>query len=210
MAITNTTPMPKQKTPKSNYAFIDAANLHRGTKDEGFAIDYHRLRVWLSDKFQIEKAFLFIGLMPEHSDLYTNLQEAGYILVFKPTVTDPAGKVKGNCDADMVLHIAIGVFENAFQQAVLVTSDGDFYSTVEFLQKRQQLAQIVSPSPKCSILLKRTGAPITYLHDIKKHIKYKKVNKKEKPPVPTTQHKGLFRGDSENKIARRKRQRQAH
>jgi len=28
------------------------------------------------------------------SDMYRSLQEAGYILIFKPTVTDPDGKVK--------------------------------------------------------------------------------------------------------------------
>ena len=184
---------------KKTYAFVDGANLHKGVDDQGWAVNYRRFRTWLFEKLKVQKAFLFIGLVPGNSRLYTSLQEAGFILIFKPTITNVDGKVKGNCDADMVLTIVSGAYEKKFDKAVLVTSDGDFYSTVEFLQKRKMLTRIVSPSLKCSILLKRTNASITYIGEIKNLVEYKQsfsTNKKKKPPMKTKHHKGLFRNDS--------------
>lgn len=174
---------------KTVFAYIDGANLYNGVKDQGWLLDYKRFRVWLSDKFGVTEAKLFIGLDPKQSHLYQALQQYGYVLAFKPTVTDITGKIKGNCDADMVLQIVSDTYENIIDSAVVVTSDGDFYSTIEFLQQKQRLSRIVSPSPKCSILLKRTNAPITYLHEIKSRVQMKK------PPAKTKQRKGLSRGD---------------
>jgi len=186
------------KQAPNNYAFIDGANLYNGVKEQGWLIDYKRLRKWLADKLDVQNAYLFIGLMPKNSDMYRSLQEAGYILIFKPTVTDPDGRVKGNCDADMVLHIVSNTYEDKFDQAVLITSDGDFYSTVEFLKKRDKLKRLLSPSPNCSILLKRLGVGITYLHDIKPLIEYKK----KKPPMKTKHHQGSFRSNPAPNVAK--------
>lgn len=33
-------------------------------------------------------AFLFMGLIPKYGEMYKNLQQAGYILVFKEVVYD--------------------------------------------------------------------------------------------------------------------------
>ncbi len=68
---------PKQK----NFAYIDAANLHKGIGDLGWKLDYRRFRIWLKEKYGVERAYLFIGLVPKHKALYTHLQEAGFILV---------------------------------------------------------------------------------------------------------------------------------
>lgn len=171
-------------------AFVDGANLYVGVKREGWAVDHRRFRVWLEEKFGVTKAYLFIGLIEQNTELYHDLQEAGFSLIFKPTVVGADGAVKGNCDADMVLRIVSGAYEGAFDTSVLVTSDGDFYSTVEFLQKRDMLARIISPSPNCSILLKRTNAPITYMHEIRRLVEYKK----KRPPAKTEHRKGSFRG----------------
>lgn len=170
-------------------AYIDGANLYNGVRDQGWMLDYKRFRVWLAEKLGVTKAQIFIGLDPRQSRLYQRLQEFGYVLIFKPTITDLDGKIKGNCDADMVLHIVKDLYESPDSRAVVVTSDGDFYSAVELLLDKGRLARIVSPSPKCSILLKRTNAPITYLHELKTHVEMKK------PPAKTKRRKGLSRGD---------------
>ena len=185
------------KGVKECWAFVDGANLYAGTKREGWAVDYRRFRVWLQEKLGVTKAYLFLGMIEDNVGLYRKLQEAGFILMFKPTVVGADGAVKGNCDADIVLHVAVGVYEKSFDRAVLVTSDGDFYSTVEFLQSRDLLERVVSPSPHCSILLKKTGAPITYLRDIRKLIEYKK----KRPPAKTEHRKGSYRGVTPKSIA---------
>ena len=155
------------KPKGNNYAYIDGANLHKGVRSLGWALDYKRFRIWLTEKYGVKAVYLFIGLIPKYKDLYTYLQESGFTLVFKEVVYDGEGKPKGNCDADLVLRVAQDAYEHKFDKAVIVASDGDYAGLVKFLQERQQLLGLVSPSneQKCSILLKRTGVKIAYIND---------------------------------------------
>jgi len=150
---------------ENNFAYIDGANLNKGVKDLGWVLDYKRFRVWLSEKYSVVRAYLFIGLVPKYKDIYTFLQEAGYTLVFKETTCDGEGKIKGNCDADLVLHAVCDVYETKFDEAVFVSSDGDYAGLVKFLQAKGKLKVVLSPNNKCSVLLKRTNVPIAYLNN---------------------------------------------
>jgi len=154
-------------------AYIDGANLHKGVEDSEWKLDYARFRAWIRQKFGVNEALLFIGLMQKHAGLYTSLQSAGYKLVFKEVVIDGAGKAKGNCDADLVLRAARDHFERGIRSAIIVSSDGDYSSLVRFWMEKGVSCTIVSPAPvkRCSILLKRTGAPIVYLEDVKHKIR---------------------------------------
>lgn len=109
------------------------------------------------------------------------MQEYGFTLVFKEIVYDGDGKPKGNCDADLVLQAARDTFENKFDSAVIVSSDGDYAGLVNFLQEKKKFMTILSPSnqKKCSILLKRTGAKIAYINDQRSHFE---LTQKEKAP----------------------------
>ncbi|MBU4369957.1 hypothetical protein KKG58_04350 [Patescibacteria group bacterium] len=90
------------KKQENNYAYIDGANLHKGIKELGWKLDYKRFRIWLSEKYGVVRAYIFIGLISKYKDLYTYLQESGFTLIFKEVVYDGSGKPKGNCDADLV------------------------------------------------------------------------------------------------------------
>ena len=130
-----------------NYAFIDSQNLHLGVKEQGWDLDFARFRVYLSDKFNVEKAFLFIGYVPGNEGLYKFLQEAGYVVIFKPTLTvRKKGNVviKGNVDAELVLHTMIE-YSN-YEKAVIVTGDGDFRCLVEYLEDNGKLARLIIPN----------------------------------------------------------------
>ncbi len=164
------------KKNRNNCAFIDAANLHQGIENLGWSLDYARFRVFLKDKYSVSKAYIFIGLIPKNKDLYTKLQEAGFTLVFKEVIFDGEGKAKGNCDADLVLKAAQEAYENAFEKAVIVSSDGDYSSLVKFLLSKNKLKAILSPAmaKRCSILLKRTNAPIAYINDQRTVLEYPK------------------------------------
>ena len=100
----------------------------------------------------------------------TLLQEVGFTLVFKETTYDGNGRAKGNCDADLVLRVACDTYENIFDKAIIISSDGDYASLVKFLQEKSKLLAILSPSNHCSILLKRTSAKITYLDRVRSKI----------------------------------------
>ena len=154
---------------ENNFAYIDGANLYNGIKSSNWELHYQRFRVWLLEKYSIQTAYLFLGLISEYKDLYTRLQKDGFILVFKDVIYDDNGKPKGNCDADLVLHVVRDFYERKFDRAVIVSSDGDYASLVKFLQESKRILSILSPyqAEKCSILLKRTGVSISYLSEQK-------------------------------------------
>ncbi|MBU1037315.1 NYN domain-containing protein [Patescibacteria group bacterium] len=166
----------------NNFAYIDGNNLYRGVNNSGWKIDFFRFRRWLTDKYHINRAYYFIGLIPKEKNLYTALQEAGFTLVFKEVVYNGQSEAKRNCDADLVLQAAKDVYENSCDKLVLVTSDGDYACLVKFLQSKNKIQVILSPGiqEKCSILLKRTSVPITYLNDVKNKISLKVI---EKAPI---------------------------
>jgi len=180
----------------NNCAYIDGANLHKGVKELGWDFDYGRFRVWLKDKYKVTHAYLFLGFIPKYKNLYTKLQEQGYTLVFKDVTYGSDGQVKGNCDADIVVKVMEDAYENQFEQAVLVSSDGDYASLVNFLLNHSKLEVVLSPSlpNKCSLLLKRTGARIVYISD-QKSILSSGIPNMRKPPTRKGSRKGSSRGD---------------
>src|SRR3989338_1831501 len=166
---------------ENNFAYIDGANLYKGVENSGWRLDYHRFRVWLSEKYGVKNAYIFLGLIPKYKELYKYLQEAGFVLVFKEAIYDDHGEPKGNCDADLVLQAARDTYENRFDKAVLVSSDGDYASLVKFLLERRKFPIVLSthPKDKCSILLKRTGVRISYINEQRSHLE---LAQKEKAP----------------------------
>ncbi|MBI2631098.1 NYN domain-containing protein [Candidatus Nomurabacteria bacterium] len=138
----------------------------------GWELDYKKFRVWLTDKFSITRAYIFLGNIPKYSNLYAHLQECGYTLIFKEVVYDGEGKAKGNCDADLVLKTVQEHYENGYDNAVIVSSDGDYASLIIFLMSKNKLKAILSPAneKKCSVLLKRTGAKISYINNQRSNI----------------------------------------
>ena len=157
----------------NNFAYIDGANLHKGVADLGWKLDYQRFRILLKEKYHVTRAYIFLGLVPKHKDLYTNLQEAGFTLVFKETTYNDDGKIKGNCDADLVLKATVDYFEKNYDKAVLVSSDGDYACLVKFLKERDAFFSIVSPGNKCSFLLRKLNTQLVYLNTQRERLKYK-------------------------------------
>ncbi|MEK7504710.1 MAG: NYN domain-containing protein [Patescibacteria group bacterium] len=150
----------------NNFAFIDAQNVHLGIKTLGWELDWKKFRIYLKDKYKVTTAYLFVGFIQTNQDLYSMLQKAGYVLIFKPIIFDNDGKAKGNCDADLVLRTMIELPN--FDRAVIVTSDGDFYSLIRHLRENNKLSMVLSPYIKtCSKLLRKEAKDkINYLNDL--------------------------------------------
>lgn len=145
--------------------YIDGNNLYRSAKELGFDIDYKKFRGWLRQKYNPVNVYLFIGLVPSRTLFYEHLQECGFILIFKQTIT-VAGIVKGNCDAELVLKTTSDFYTKAFSTCILITGDGDFGCLVEFLQTNKAINLIISPDEKkCSILLKNKNTEVTFLNE---------------------------------------------
>jgi uncharacterized LabA/DUF88 family protein len=145
-----------KKTKNIIYAFIDSQNLNLGVKSSGWTLDFAKFRVYLDEKYKVEKAYLFIGQIAGNEKLYTYLQESGYILIFKPTLEFKKNKsqvTKGNVDAELVLHAMIQ-WDN-YDKAIIVSGDGDFYCLIEHLDDNSKLEKIIAPNHKYSSLLRK-------------------------------------------------------
>jgi uncharacterized LabA/DUF88 family protein len=155
---------------ESNYAFIDGQNTHLGIKSLGWRMNWKKFRVYLKDKYQVSLTFIFIGYTPSNKELYKKLKKDGFVLIFKPTIQDTKGNIKGNCDADLVLCTMVEI--DNFDKAIIVTSDGDFYSLVKYLYQEDKLKVVLSAHIKtCSGLLKiEAKESIFYLNTIKDKI----------------------------------------
>jgi len=73
---------------QNNHAYIDAANLYRGTKSLGWELDYVRFRIWLKEQHCVTHAYIFIGYITKNDELYKKLRNARYCLIFKETVAN--------------------------------------------------------------------------------------------------------------------------
>ena len=138
------------------FAFIDSQNLNLGVQSMGWKLDWRKFRQYLRNKYNVDKAYLFIGQVAGNESLYTFLQESGYILIFKPTLYRRAENkiiIKGNVDAELVLHTMIQ-YEN-YKQAIIVTGDGDFHCLIEYLEENGKLLKILAPTNHYSSLLRR-------------------------------------------------------
>lgn len=75
---------------------------------------------------------------------------------FKPVLPNGKDGVKGNVDADLVLQAMID-YSN-YDKAILISSDGDFYSLARYLYDNKKLLAVLSPSrKKCSVLLRKSA-----------------------------------------------------
>ena len=179
------------------YAFIDSQNLNLGVRSQGWILDFKKFHDYLRYRYGAKKIFLFIGLLPENVNLYNSLSNYGYHLVFKPVVKtikkDGTVEVKGNVDAELVLHAAAIEYKN-FDQAIIVSGDGDFACLVEFLAERDKLSRVITPSLRYSKLLKNWSGQIVNLAPLKHKLAYHKkssVGDSRKPAAKTSRNNYL-------------------
>lgn len=197
-------PFRKKKPVKqlANYAFIDSQNLNLGTQKMGWKMDWKKFREWLRDEYNVEKAFMFIGYMPDYESLYDQLHSQGYLVVLKPTLemfhtedsngngngngqksdgkddkSEEKKTAKGNVDADLVLHV-MKEFKH-YDKAVIVSGDGDFYTLIEYLDQKGKLLHLMTPNWQYSSLLKPFEKYIVRLDQKKSELRYPDYRKRK-------------------------------
>lgn len=187
--------MGKKKKQQNNFAFIDSQNLNLGTQRMGWKLDWRKFRKYLQDKHNVTHAYMFIGYMSDNEALYEYMHELGYLVVLKPTIdvtTSSEGKdgkpddgkekhmIKGNVDAELVLY-ALKEMPN-YDQAIIVSGDGDFFSLAEYLEEQGRLKHILTPNWQYSTLLKIFEDKIIRMDQMRKQLAYhdRKGNKNKK------------------------------
>jgi uncharacterized LabA/DUF88 family protein len=186
----------------NTYAFIDSQNLNLGTQRMGWKLDWRKFREFLDKKYGVTHAYMFIGYMSENEALYEYMHELGYLIVLKPTIDVTASQeggqktetssddktkggedkekekpaVKGNVDADLVLY-AMKELPN-YDEAIIVSGDGDFLGLVEYLQQQGKLAHILTPNWQYSSLFKPYESQIVRLDQLRRQLAYHDRKKK--------------------------------
>lgn len=171
--------MAETKTPRV-YAFIDSQNLKLGVGNniknsegeityKGWKIDYRKFRLYLKNKYGVSKAYFFIGNIPGRESFYRALQEMGYIVVLKPTMPyreNGIRNTKGNVDAELVLY-ASALTYSKYDQAIIISGDGDFLCLAEYLDAENKLLKILAPNTNYSSLLNKFANKISVISKLK-------------------------------------------
>lgn len=104
------------------------------------------------------------------------MQQAGYIVVFKPTLEYKKGKkkfTKGNVDAELVLHAMIEL--KNYDKAIIVSGYGDFHCLIEYLDNTEKLQNVMIPNRnKYSALLRKFRSYFVYMDRLEKKLGKKK------------------------------------
>ncbi len=196
----------------TNYAFIDSQNLNLGVRNdvilksgklvyEGKRLDFKKFRHYLRERYDVKKAYIFIGMVPGNEPLYTYLQNAGYTLIFKQTTWfyDQDGKVivKGNVDTDIVLYAA-AKFVGEYDKAIFVSGDGDFLSLYQHLEELNKLGLILVPNRyKYARILNHYRTQLRFVSDLKS-LFLPNVNKKTRSDGRNTSLGLPGQGDNTN------------
>lgn len=153
-----------------NYAFIDGQNLHMGTtlSKPTWSIDLTRFRVYLKEKYNVQKAFYFLGYVQEkYQPLYESIQSAGFILTFKEHNPAMMSLKKGNVDTDIVFEVMRRLYKHEpFNKIILVSGDGDYYRLVQFLMQEDKLGKVLFPDGKRASSLYKKDLKTLYCVDI--------------------------------------------
>ena len=89
----------------------------------------------------------------------------------------PNGTVKGNVDAELVLHAMIE-YPN-YDKAVIVSGDGDFYCLVEYLEKQNKLLKIMASNKHFSGHLRKYFHFIIRVDRLQKSLELSRPNDKK-------------------------------
>ncbi len=147
-----------------NLAFIDGQNLYMATtkrETNPWKIDLARFRIYLEQKYHVAQAYYFLGYVQDtNQELYEEIQNAGFILIFREHNPAMLGKKKGNVDSDVIFHIMKKIYKKEdFDKVILVSGDGDYKLLVDFLIKENKFEKILFPDGKrASSLYKKLGS----------------------------------------------------
>lgn len=132
-------------------------------------------------------------LSEDQQDLYSSLQKAWFIVVFREHSSALKGKKKWNVDVDIVFEIMRRLKDdNDFEKLVLISWDGDYIKLVKYLIKQEKLLKILFPNSMYSSLYKSlvTQYGMTlWEKSLRKKLSYTWKNEHKKKEKLTTKNK---------------------
>jgi uncharacterized LabA/DUF88 family protein len=133
-----------------NYAFIDGQNLKLSTESctQPFTVDLKKFRIYLNDKYNVSRAFYFMGFyVKENDELYKLLITCGYEVVFRDHSEYALSRKKGNVDTEIVFKMMTCYIDDAVaEKYLLVSGDGDYFQVVQYLISKDKFLKLLIPS----------------------------------------------------------------
>ena len=142
--------MISEKSGANIQVFIDGQNLYMGTtraKRAPWKVDFAKFRRLLEEEYGVTRARYFMGTFkPEEQKLYDNLRRWGFEVVFRKCPAGALSAKKGNVDTDIVLAMMKESGRDEEFKAILVSGDGDYAETVDYLMQKGQFLKLLVPS----------------------------------------------------------------
>ncbi|NHJ24628.1 MAG: NYN domain-containing protein [Candidatus Lokiarchaeota archaeon] len=158
--------------------FIDHANFFHNLEKHHIRINYAKFKEFLSNKFHLVGAFIYMGFPPE---LYPKkrrfikyLDAQGFVIQSKEIKVSPNGK-KAQKGVDIYIYRDIVELaeEDSYDKAILVSGDSDFVDIIKRLQELKKDYEIWGFRESISNQLIRIAGDfkVHYIEDILPEIK---------------------------------------
>ena len=154
------------------YAFIDASNIHYGSKDAGFTVDYAKLKSYLTSRFSVSRLFYF-GAIDEAKEeeliFKEELLSLGYELKLVHLKIFKDGRKKADTDSRMTFEMMKMLDE--YDRAVVLSGDGDFYWILEYIRGVKEKVWLIGMASRTARdLTKLFGSNFIHLGNVRKSI----------------------------------------
>lgn len=167
------------------YAFIDAANIIYGTRDEGWRVDFKKLFKYLKERYECKKIYYFAG--KDNKNLkqlkfYKKLKDFGYELVLKQVklYKQENGHIvrKANCDVDLTFYAMRD--KDLFDRVIFLTGDGDFEILLKhFISQKKEVVVIANGKRTAKETRLLMGPNFTPMKSLQNILQFKKKFKKK-------------------------------
>jgi len=161
---------------KKVFVFIDASNIIYGASELGWKVDFEKLIKYLKERFGARKVFYYAGLDPENKKqlkFCERLQEFGFILHLVPLKTFKGGIKKGDVDSRLTFDLM--KLEKEYDEAIVMTGDGDYFWVLEYLLERKKIWLFSFSRRTAKELKKLIGGRFANLESLRKNLELKKA-----------------------------------
>lgn len=148
------------KNQIKTYAFIDAANIIYGTRDEGWKVDFAKLFKYLKERYKAKRIFYFAGLDEKNLKqlkFYDVLKAIGYELITRKvkTFSIPGNKPvrKANCDVDLTFTAMR--YQLEYERVLFLSGDGDFDVLLQYFIENGKTVLVYANAKRTAKEIKR-------------------------------------------------------
>lgn len=168
------------------FAFVDAANvIYRDTDARPWKIDLKKLIKYLQERFGTSRV-LYYGGIDHRNDtqfrLYEKMKTWGYELRLNPVkhFVNERGEWYTKADVDSRMTFDMMRLLPAYDRAVILTGDGDFYWVVEYLlQEKEHVWLLASPGKTAKELKRLLAGDFGNLDNLRAHLELCPAQQKE-------------------------------